>query len=590
MAPALSLALGLAYLCSCGSALRISPASARAAAPRMAYSKVNVPTAEESRKKNPTAADRPSTSAKYANLLPGQRDTKKNSRQRIMKKKSYKRGGNPFDRAIHRDVSQKMSEQFAGEIVNQMKEDTFREVTVGEGDRSITFVLAKEFGFCWGVERSIELAWAAREAYPDKTMHITNELIHNPGVNDLLRNKDIKFMEKDATAVGGKRFDTVGEGDVVILPAFGASLEEMELLDSKGVTTVDTTCPWVSKVWTTVDKHQLSEMTSVIHGKYQHEEAIATASMCETYLIIKDLKQATEVASYVMQEPGCLTDEEFLEKYKHAASPHFHPRKHLKKIGVANQTTMYKKEMQAVGKLLEKAMMAAHGPEKIKEHFAAFDTICDATQVRQDAVSELTDASQSEDGSPLDFILVVGGWDSSNTCHLLEIPHERGQIGYHVNTAQCIRPDNSVEHRDVDGNVFVTENFLPLDRPARIGVTSGASTPDSVVQECLEAIGMLKKLAAGVVAADVAVPASAVPATQRASKAAADEVTDAASTETAPEEAAAAVQWLAERGIMAPPSTDGDAAVEAADDEAAADPELPMQAAAPPGFEWGETF
>ena len=303
-------------------------------------------------------------------------------------------------------------------------------------------------------------------------------------------------MEKDPeSGVGGKRFDSVGEGDVVILPAFGASLEEMQLLDSMGVTTVDTTCPWVSKVWTTVDKHQLSEMTSIIHGKYAHEEAIATASMCETYLIIKDLKQATELASYILQEPGCLTAEELMDKYKLAMSPHFDPKKHLKKLGLANQTTMYKKETQAIGKLLEKTMMQAHGPENVKEHFAAFDTICDATQVRQDAVLEMSEQSLRGDGSPaLDFILVVGGWDSSNTAHLLEIPHEKGVPGYHVNEAKCIRPDNSVEHRDVDGHVFVTENFLPLDRPVRIGVTSGASTPDSVVQECLEAILLIKKV------------------------------------------------------------------------------------------------
>ena len=300
-------------------------------------------------------------------------------------------------------------------------------------------------------------------------------------------------MEKDAAATGGKRFDKVDEGDVVILPAFGASLEELELLDSKGVTTVDTTCPWVSKVWTTVDKHQLAEMTSLIHGKYQHEEAIATASMCETYLIIKDIKQATEVASYILGEPGCLTDEEFMAKYKHAASPHFDPRKHLKKIGVANQTTMYKKETQAIGRLFEKTMMATYGPENIKEHFAAFDTICDATQVRQDAIMEMS-ARSKESEEPLDFILVVGGWDSSNTAHLLEIPVEEGLTGYHVNTAKCIRPDNSVEWRDVEGNILVTPDFLPLDRPARIGVTSGASTPDSVVQECVEAIMLVKKL------------------------------------------------------------------------------------------------
>jgi len=201
----------------------------------------------------------------------------------------------------------------------------------------------------------------------------------------------------------------------VILPAFGASLEEMELLDSKGVTTVDTTCPWVSKVWTTVDKHERAEMTSLIHGKYAHEEAIATASMAETYLIIKNMAEAQEVASYILGEEGCLTDDEFMAKYKHAASPHFDPKKHLKKMGLANQTTMYKKETQAIGKLMEKTMMIKYGPENVKEHFAAFDTICDATQVRQDAVLEMSEESNSSADNALDFILVVGGWDSSNT-------------------------------------------------------------------------------------------------------------------------------------------------------------------------------
>ena len=288
--------------------------------------------------------------------------TKKAERRRIMGKEQYKRGGSPFEKAIHKDVNERMSAKFAGELVEKMKESSFRELKMGEGENEVTFVLAKEFGFCWGVERSIELAWAAREAYPDQTMHITNELIHNPGVNDMLGDMDIKFIEKDTAAANGKRFDAVGEGDVVILPAFGASLEEMQLLDSMGVTTVDTTCPWVSKVWTVVDKHQKAEMTSVIHGKYAHEEAIATASMCETYIIIKDMKQAEEIASYILQEPGCLTDEELLAKYKHAASAHFDPKKHLKKIGIANQTTMYKKETQVWGLRLDTPRTAdGHG-------------------------------------------------------------------------------------------------------------------------------------------------------------------------------------------------------------------------------------
>ena len=179
-----------------------------------------------------------------------------------------------------------MTDKFKSELLEEIKADEqFREMTRGEGNGAATFVLAKEYGFCWGVERSIELAWAARDAYPDKKMHITNELIHNPGVNDMLQSMDVEFIEKTEE---GKRFDDVEEGDVVILPAFGASLEEMQYLDQRDVTVVDTTCPWVSKVWTTVDKHQRAEMTSVIHGKWQHEEAVATASMCDTYLIVNE--------------------------------------------------------------------------------------------------------------------------------------------------------------------------------------------------------------------------------------------------------------------------------------------------------------
>jgi len=414
--------------------------------------------------------------------------TKRDERNRIMRTDKYKRGGSPFDKAIHKDVTGKMTDKFKSDLLEDIKSKELREVTRGEGNAAVTFVLAKEYGFCWGVERSIELAWAAREAYPDKKMHITNELIHNPGVNDMLQDMDVAFIEKTDA---GKRFDTIENGDVVILPAFGASLEEMQLLDDRDVTVVDTTCPWVSKVWTTVDKHQRADMTSVIHGKWQHEEAVATASMCDTYIIIKNIDEAAELASYILQEPGCLTTEALMAKFKDAMSPHFDPKKHLKKVGLANQTTMYKKETQAIGKLFEKTMMQAFGAENIKEHFAAFDTICDATQVRQDAITEMSDSDLS---AGLDFILVVGGWDSSNTAHLLEIPVDKGLPAYHVNVPGCIKPENAIEHRLVNGAIETTSDFLPLDRPARIGITSGASTPDSVVQECLEAIMLIKSV------------------------------------------------------------------------------------------------
>lgn len=281
------------------------------------------------------------------------------------------------------------------------------------------------------------------------------------------------------------------EGDVVILPAFGATLEEMQLLDDRQVTTVDTTCPWVSKVWNVVDKHTKADMTSVIHGKYGHEESIATASFCENYIIVKDIDEAQIVANYIVN-PTPEGREEILKKFAKAVSKGFDPDKHLKKLGLANQTTMYKKETMAIGKLFEKAMIMAHGPEEITERYAAFDTICDATQERQDAITDMVDAPGAKED--LDFILVVGGWDSSNTAHLVEIPHARGIPAYHINKAECIGADNTVTYRDVDGSIKTEKDFLPLDRPVTVGVTSGASTPDAYVQESLEQLFLLKGL------------------------------------------------------------------------------------------------
>ena len=285
-----------------------------------------------------------------------ERVIKRLERRRIMGEERYKRGGAPFDKEIHKDVVGKMSDKFKSEVIEQMKESPFRELVRGEGAKQVTFQLAQEYGFCWGVERSIELAWAARDAYPENTMHITNELIHNPGVNDMLHDMDVQFIEKDTTT-GGKRFEDVGDGDVVILPAFGASLEEMQLLDEKGVTVVDTTCPWVSKVWTVVDKHQKADMTSVIHGKYAHEEAIATASMCEEYIIVKNIDEAGSSPPTSSTSPAPSRASRSSRSSSTASRPGFDPAKHLKKIGIANQTTMYKKETQAIGKLFEKVMM-----------------------------------------------------------------------------------------------------------------------------------------------------------------------------------------------------------------------------------------
>lgn len=244
----------------------------------------------------------------------------------------------------------------------------------------------------------------------------------------------------------------------------------------------------MSKVWNTVDKHQRAGLTSVIHGKYAHEETVATTSFCEDYICVKDMKEAEMVADYIVNGGD---KEAFLDYFKNAVSEGFDPDTMLRKVGLANQTTMYKKETRAIGQLLQKTMMQKYGPVEASQHYMEFDTICDATQERQDAVHELVENAEN---LGLDFILVIGGWDSSNTAHLLEIPHNAGIRSFHVNRAECIGADNTISHRTVTGEI-VKEKFIEdLDKDIVMGVTSGASTPDKAVQDSLSSIFLLKKM------------------------------------------------------------------------------------------------
>ena len=237
---------------------------------------------------------------------------------------------------------------------------------------------------------------------------------------------------------------------------------------------------------------------------------MATKSMCETYICVTNIDEAQFVSDFILTaEEGDGRAEEFMEKFSKACSSHFDPHKHLKKIGLANQTTMYKKETRAIGQLLQKTMMKTFGPDLINEHYYEFDTICDATQVRQDAVDELCNMDADPKKPDLDFILVVGGFDSSNTAHLLEIPHMRGVPSFHINSAECIQAENKITHRTADGAIvedegpFLTEAMLWDTDPEtggktkkllRVGVTSGASTPDKEVQDALGRIMILNKL------------------------------------------------------------------------------------------------
>lgn len=295
--------------------------------------------------------------------------SKKTQRLEFMKSKQFYRNG---FKEVREDVENTMQTQFKSTLVDEMKENKY----VIERD-GVTVHLASDFGFCWGVERSIALAYEAAKFFPDRKVHITNELIHNPEVNDNLKAMDVNFIEK--VDDGSKDFSVVGEKDVVILPAFGASFEEMKRFNEQDVEVVDTTCPWVSKVWNTVDMHQKKDLTSIIHGKYAHEETVATTSFCEDYICVKDMNEAKMVTDYILNGGD---KEAFLEHFKNAVSEGFDPDTMLTKLGIANQTTMYKKETRAIGQLLQKTMIEKYGPVEADKHYMEFDTICDATQVR----------------------------------------------------------------------------------------------------------------------------------------------------------------------------------------------------------------
>ncbi len=358
---------------------------------------------------------------------------------------------------------------------------TMREGGFAYAADGLTFKLADAYGFCWGVERAVQMAYEARKRFPEKELWITNEIIHNPTVNERLSEMGVRFIRE--TESDGKDFSGVREGDVVILPAFGASVHEMKFLADRGANIVDTTCPWVSKVWTAVDQHKRKEFTSIIHGKYSHEETVATASFATRYLIVKDMKEATYVREYILNGGD---KAEFMEKFKNAMSQGFDPDDDLEGVGIANQTTMLKGETEAIGKLFEKTMMEKHGVENIADHFIVMDTICDATQERQDAMYKLVDEEP-------DIMLVIGGFNSSNTSHLQEISEDKSIPSYWVDTCDRMNADtNSITHKLAHGELVQTDDWLPRSDVV-IGVTSGASTPDKVVEDVIDVVFATKR-------------------------------------------------------------------------------------------------
>nr|ABM89226.1 4-hydroxy-3-methylbut-2-enyl diphosphate reductase [Picrorhiza kurrooa] len=397
-------------------------------------------------------------------------------RHNLTRSKNYNRKG--FGR---KEITlEQISKEYTSDIIKKLKDNGY-EYTWG----NITVKLAESYGFCWGVERAVQIAYEARKQFPTENIWITNEIIHNPTVNQRLEDMDVKNIPLDN---GQKQFDVINKGDVVVLPAFGAAVDEMLTLSEKNVQIVDTTCPWVSKVWNSVEKHKKGEHTSIIHGKYSHEETMATASFAGKYIVVKNMAEATYVRDYILGgklDGSSSTKEAFLEKFKYALSKGFDPDTDLVKVGIANQTTMLKGETEAIGKLAERTMMQKYGVENVNNHFMSFNTICDATQERQDAMYKLVDEK-------VDLIIVVGGWNSSNTSHLQEIAEDRGIPSYWVDSDVRIGPGNKISCKLMHGELVEKENWLP-EGPITIGVTSGASTPDKAVEDVLTKIFDIKR-------------------------------------------------------------------------------------------------
>ena len=339
----------------------------------------------------------------------------------------------------------------------------------------MTIKLAKEFGFCYGVERCIDLAYAALKVFPDKPLYILGEIIHNPEVNDQIRDMGIRFLSGPNKVAD---IDDLGADDIVIIPAFGTEVATLEKLKAKGCQFVDTTCGDVMSVWKRVRNYAKEEVTSIIHGKAYHEETKATSSQATSknghYLVVLTLQETDYVCDYI--ENGG-DKKEFLKKFEGAFSEGFNPDQHLKAVGVANQTTMMRGETEEVQHRIKAAIERKFGAAKVDSHFRFFDTICGATQERQDALDVLLQ-------KPMDLLLVIGGYNSSNTAHLAEMG-EGVLPTYFIKNAAEMADASLIRHWNQHTNkVDETHNWLP-DGTLTIGVTAGASCPNNLIEDVI---------------------------------------------------------------------------------------------------------
>jgi 4-hydroxy-3-methylbut-2-enyl diphosphate reductase len=373
-------------------------------------------------------------------------------------------------------VAGELAAAYDSSVVDQVRASDYQ-FTAGR----LTLYLAREFGFCYGVDRAVDYAYQARRRFPGRNVFLTGEIIHNPHVNQRLRDNGIRFLSDP-----GEHRETLGADDVVILPAFGVTVEEMARLASQGCTLVDTTCGSVLNVWKNVTRYAQDGFTAIIHGKVKHEETRATASQAlkfprGRYLVVLDKTEAAVVCDYIRHGGD---REAFIARFGPACSPGFDPDVDLVRVGCANQTTMLMSESLEIGEMFGAAIADRYGADALTQHFRAFDTICSATQERQDAVTALLDQQ------PLDLMLVVGGYNSSNTCNLARICAGRVPT-FHIADPECLSSADEIHHRPVGapsttrGGELTTRGWLPTGR-VTVGLTAGASTPNNIVGQIIK--------------------------------------------------------------------------------------------------------
>jgi 4-hydroxy-3-methylbut-2-enyl diphosphate reductase len=373
---------------------------------------------------------------------------------------------------LRAEIRPQLHENYRSQIVEIMRANGFR-LEAGE----LTFLLAMEFGFCYGVERAVEYAYETVTKFPSHRIFLTGEIIHNPHVNNKLQRMGIRFLSG-----GSNKYDEVLKDDVVLIPAFGIPQADLDLLSKKGCIVVDTTCGSVLNVWKNVERYARAGVTSVIHGKFEHEETEATFSRTTLYsgahfLVIRDKKEAAFVCDYIR---GGRDRSEFMTRFSKAISEGFDPGRDLERIGLAGGGGMLSSESLEIAAMLRAAMNERYGDEEMAARFYSFDTICSATQDRQDAVRQM------EKEKP-DLMIVIGGYNSSNTNNLTKIASTFTPT-FHIEDAAGILNSEQIRHKPAGSKEeTVTRGWMP-ESVSTIGITAGASTPNNQIGETIERI------------------------------------------------------------------------------------------------------